>query len=70
MTTIHQLIDSVLEVNGSWREAFGDITEAMRDGEDPDLVGSIIADYIAEELSITEDQAIEGIRSYVTQNYL
>lgn len=70
MTTIHQLIDSVLEVNGSWRETFGDITEAMRDGEDPDLEGSIIADYIAEELSITEDQAIEGIRSYVTQNYL
>lgn len=70
MNTIHQLIDSVLEVNGSWRETFGDITEAIRDGEDPELLGSIIADYIAEELSITEDQAIEGIRSYVTQNYL
>ena len=70
MNPIHELINSVLEVNGSWREAFNDITEAMRDGEDPDLEGSIIADYISNDLNITEDQAIEGIKSFVIENYI
>ena len=70
MNPIHDLINSVLEVNGSWRETFDDITTAMRDGDDPDLNGSIIADYISNDLNITEDQAIEGIFSFVVQNYL
>ena len=68
MTTPHDYINNCLDVNGSWREAFGDFGIVMTFGADPELEDTIIADCIAEECNLTTFGAAEQITSFIIQN--
>ena len=65
---VQEHINSILDVNGSWREAYNELGCLLAFDYDTMLEGSIVAEVLMEEHGITEEEAIEELLDFAVYN--
>ena len=66
--TPHEFIESCLDVNASWREAWNDFGCLAAFDYDFELQGTITVDLIMEECGVSEEEAVEAVYTHVREN--
>ena len=61
-------INSILDVNSSWREVYNEIGCLLAFDYDLGLEGSILVDVIMEDCEVTEEEAIHELTEFAYEN--
>ena len=68
MTNTNDYINSILDVNASWREQWNEFGCLAAFEYDFLLGGDVFSDALVEKFNITEEQAIDAIYQHVADN--